>query len=143
MKNEETKNILIAGAMMLTCGMVLFALMAFYLVTSVSAKPDLSEDAIEGGEKSVYDNFAKCLTEKGAIMYGADWCPHCQNQKRIFGDSFRYINYINCEKNYTTCVSAKIEGIPTWIIDGRRYTGEQSLQALANITGCNLNTSSK
>jgi hypothetical protein len=26
-----------------------------------------------------YDNFAKCLTEKGVEMYGASWCSHCQN----------------------------------------------------------------
>ena len=25
--------------------------------------------------------FAQCLEEKGAIFYGAFWCPHCQNYK--------------------------------------------------------------
>lgn len=34
------------------------------------------------------DDFAKCLTEKGAKMYGTSWCGHCKNQKALFGDSF-------------------------------------------------------
>src|SRR3989338_281740 len=37
-----------------------------------------------------YDNFAKCLSEKGAVMYGAmDWCKYTQAQKAMFGKSFR------------------------------------------------------
>ena len=33
------------------------------------------------------DGFAQCLKDKGAIFYGAFWCPHCQNQKKMFGRS--------------------------------------------------------
>ena len=29
--------------------------------------------------------FAQCLSEKAVTMYGADWCPHCQNEKNAFG----------------------------------------------------------
>ncbi len=29
-----------------------------------------------------YDDFAKCLTEKGAVMYGEDWCHYTQGQKQ-------------------------------------------------------------
>ena len=29
-----------------------------------------------------YDSFAKCLADKGAVMYGAmDWCKYTQTQK--------------------------------------------------------------
>ena len=28
-------------------------------------------------------------------MYGTEWCPHCQDQKRAFGTSFKYVQYIN------------------------------------------------
>src|SRR3989344_9366604 len=38
----------------------------------------------------VYDTFAQCLTEKGAIFYGTFWCPHCKDQKELFGNSIKY-----------------------------------------------------
>ena len=48
-----------------------------------------------------YNTFAKCLTEKGLVMYGTDWCPHCQNQKALLGDSFDYITSRACSKLIT------------------------------------------
>jgi len=85
-----------------------------------------------------YDTFAQCLTEKGAVMYGADWCHNCQNQKDMFGKSFDQIDYIDCDKNPQACNSAGINGYPTWIIDGQRYEGTQSLIKLATASGCDL-----
>src|SRR5208337_4897381 len=42
------------------------------------------------------DAFAKCLTAKQAKMYGAFWCPHCEEQREKFGSSVDYIPYIEC-----------------------------------------------
>lgn len=87
------------------------------------------------------DALAKCLTEKGAKMYGADWCPHCKNQKVAFGDSFKYIDYIECDPqgpnaNPEACKAAGIQGYPTWVIDGAKYPGEQDLATLSKLSGC-------
>ena len=41
-----------------------------------------------------YDSFAKCIASKNAKMYGLYWCPHCGDQKREFGASFRYVPYV-------------------------------------------------
>ena len=41
-----------------------------------------------------YDGVAQCLTEKGVKFYGAFWCPHCQNQKKMFGRSARLLPYV-------------------------------------------------
>ena len=74
-----------------------------------------------------YDDFAKCLSSKGAVMYGAYWCPHCQNEKKAFGDSFRLINYVECTEETSKCLAEKINGYPIWIFpDGKRLEGEQS-----------------
>jgi hypothetical protein len=35
-----------------------------------------------------YDGFAKCLASKQAKMYGLYWCPHCAEQKEMFGKPF-------------------------------------------------------
>lgn len=85
-----------------------------------------------------YDTFATCLTEKGAVMYGTDWCPHCQAQKELFGRSFRNIIYINCDKAPEKCDAAGVEGYPTWVINGTSYSSTQPLQKLAAVTGCQL-----
>src|SRR6202049_1187518 len=47
-------------------------------------------------QTSRLDAFAKCLTAKQAKMYGAFWCPHCEEQKEKFGPSFQYAPYIEC-----------------------------------------------
>src|SRR3989344_3569664 len=36
-----------------------------------------------------YDPFAQCLTDNGAKMFGAYWCPHCSDQKKMFGSSWK------------------------------------------------------
>lgn len=91
-----------------------------------------------------YDDFAKCLTEKGAEFYGAFWCPHCRSQKGLFGKSVEYINYIECStpdgnSQLSQCTEKGIEGYPTWIFsDGSRENGEVPLEKLAEKTGCIL-----
>jgi len=87
------------------------------------------------------DALAKCLTEKGVKMYGADWCQHCKNQKAAFGSSFQYVDYVECDPagpnaNPQECINAGINGYPTWIINGVQYSGEQDLGTLANVAGC-------
>ena len=85
-----------------------------------------------------YDAFAQCLTENGAAMYGTDWCGYCQNQKEIFGKSFQYVTYIDCDKSKFACNEAGVTGYPTWFIDGTSYSGVQQLYKLAQLTGCGL-----
>ena len=92
---------------------------------------------------SQYDDFAKCLTEKGAKMFGAYWCSHCKNQKEMFGSSKKYLNYVECDPNGDNanpdlCKSNSVTGYPTGIINGTHYEGEQSLDKLSSLTGCSL-----
>lgn len=91
-----------------------------------------------------YDGLAQCLTEKGAKFYGAFWCPHCQEQKRFFGNSAELLPYVECseadQKTQTPiCVEKKINQYPTWeFADGSRLTGEQQPADLAAKTGCEM-----
>ena len=43
-----------------------------------------------------YDDFASCLFEEQVTMYGTEWCSHCQNQKKTFGKSFKYVDFVDC-----------------------------------------------
>jgi len=80
-----------------------------------------------------YDNFAKCLTEKGAVMYGAiDWCTYTQGQAGMFDKSFKYVDYRD---------ESELAGIntrPTWVYQGKWYEKVQSFQTLAAVTGCKI-----
>ena len=93
---------------------------------------------------SKYDGFASCLSEKGAKFYGAFWCPHCRNQKNIFGKSSKNLPYIECSTpdgngQLAVCTEAGIESYPTWTFsDGSKETGELSLEKLAEKTTCQL-----
>jgi len=89
-----------------------------------------------------YENLAKCLTAKGAVLYGASWCPHCQRQKALFGDMIKDIKYVECQApnggQTEECANAGIKAYPTWIINGKQYLGEKSLEELARLTGCSV-----
>lgn len=80
--------------------------------------------------------LALCLSDQGATMYSLPTCPHCQEQKDIFGDSFRYVDYVNCSENREKCINEGIETVPTWIIDKKKFAGVQELGELAEKAGC-------
>ncbi|KKR78943.1 MAG: hypothetical protein UU24_C0021G0012 [Candidatus Nomurabacteria bacterium GW2011_GWA2_40_9] len=91
-----------------------------------------------------YDTFAQCLTEKGAVFYGAFWCPHCQAQKKLFGSSAKLLPYVECstadgQAQTQICIDKKISGYPTWeFADGTQLNGEIPLAQLAEKTACEL-----
>ena len=86
------------------------------------------------------DAFASCLAEKGVTMYGANWCSHCQNEKRAFGDSFRLVPYVECPDDPQKCLAIGVSSYPTWILPGgTKLEGEQGLEKLAQESGCFLN----
>ena len=95
-----------------------------------------------------YDNFAKCLTSKGISMYGDFRCPHCAEQKKLFGDSFQYVHYLECgtrgqpmtlANQQQACREAQIKHYPTWTFqDGDRLETVQTLEKLSEKTGCKL-----
>lgn len=92
--------------------------------------------AFSSDESGQHDALARCLTQEGVIMYGTDWCPHCQNQKQMFGQSFRYVNYINCDLNSAACDLAGVTGYPTWQFPDGQASGVQSISVLAERSGC-------
>ena len=92
--------------------------------------------------KTVYgnlDKFATCLTAKEVTMYGAYWCPHCADQKELFGSAFKNVNYVECTEEIKTCLEKKVDGYPTWIFkNGERLVGKYPLETLAEKSGCDI-----
>jgi thiol-disulfide isomerase/thioredoxin len=89
-----------------------------------------------------YDALAQCLTEKGVVFYGAYWCPHCLDQKKMFGDSMKYVNYVECDARGENakpeeCQKAGVENYPTWTFPGQeKLKGAHPLEELAKKANC-------
>lgn len=89
--------------------------------------------------------FAQCLAKKGAVMYGAFWCPHCQQQAKLFGDAFKFITYQECDAkgpngNPQICKNQGITSYPTWKFPNHPdLVGEQTFAALAEAANCPIN----
>jgi len=98
---------------------------------------------VSGGPGKL-DGFAQCLKDKDAIFYGAFWCPHCQNQKALFGSSKQYLPYVECsnpdgQSQTEICKQDGIKSYPTWVFpDLSTTTGEVPLTVLADKTKCEL-----
>lgn len=96
------------------------------------------------GKPGRLDAFASCVKDSGALFYGAFWCPHCQNQKAMFGSSAKLLPYIECstpdgKNQLPICNTAGIESYPTWTFaDGTTETGAIPLVTLAEKTQCAL-----
>ena len=93
---------------------------------------------------SKLDAFATCLKDKGVKFYGAFWCPHCQNQTKMFGSSEKNLPYIECSTpngndQLPICKDEHVSSYPTWKFpDGTVQTGEVPLQDLATKSNCSL-----
>lgn len=85
--------------------------------------------------------LARHLTEIGAKEYVAWWCPHCHEQKLLFGkEAYQQINHVECAEGGTNprpdlCKAANIESFPSWEIKGKLYSGVKSLNELADLSG--------
>lgn len=88
--------------------------------------------------ESNLDEFAKCLNEKWAIIYTSQTCGYCQKQKAMFGDSWQYINNIDCNDNPIVCTQAGIQGVPNRKINWEDLMWLQTLETLAEKTGCEI-----
>ena len=94
----------------------------------------------QGPEDPWVRALAEHLSKSDAKFYGASWCPHCSEQKQLFGGSVKRVPYVECSPggpnapSAPTCKEKNISSYPTWIINGQRYTGIQPLDTLAQLS---------
>ena len=93
----------------------------------------------ESTKKSIA--LAKYLKDNGVVKYSAYWCPNCLDQSELFGkEAYKELNVVECArdgKNSQTqlCIDKKIEGFPSWEINGKIIIGVQTLKDLSELTG--------
>ena len=85
--------------------------------------------------------LAEHLTASGAKLYTAYWCPHCHDQKELFGrQATEKLTVIECapdgrNSQRELCEAKKIEGYPSWEIKGQLDSGVKPLAKLAEVSG--------
>ncbi|HKZ04141.1 MAG TPA: vitamin K epoxide reductase family protein [Methylomirabilota bacterium] len=84
--------------------------------------------------------LAKHLARSGAVFYGAYWCPHCQEQKELFGSAAAQLPYVECDPKgrhpqTSRCEGAGVRVFPTWVFGAERREGVQRLEDLAKASG--------
>ncbi|NQV89416.1 MAG: hypothetical protein HQ488_03790 [Parcubacteria group bacterium] len=126
-KSKQSSYYLYGAAAIVAVGLIIFA----------------ANNSASTSGPSIYDEFAQCVTDTGTLMYGAWWCPHCNDQKEAFGSAFDLIDYIECSNASKTmtqeCRDLGIEGYPTWeFSDSSRSGGFMTLEAISAKTGCEL-----
>ena len=120
----------------LVTGIIIVAILVSFIVFNITGNTKKAPNK--------YDSFAKCITDNGVKMYGAYWCSHCNNQKEMFGNSWQYINYIECSLpnkagQTQVCTQAGIKAYPTWEFqDGKRLDGELTFAQLSQYSNCQL-----
>jgi uncharacterized membrane protein len=110
------------------------ALAAVFLVWGYAAS------APPAPEAAYAEGLAEHLAATGAKFYGAYWCPHCTDQKRMFGKAAGQLPYVECDPRSpigkpSVCAAAGIRAFPTWDIGGKRHEGVLSLEELARLSG--------
>tara|TARA_B100001029_G_scaffold165498_1_gene157187 strand:- start:107 stop:850 length:744 start_codon:yes stop_codon:yes gene_type:complete len=84
--------------------------------------------------------LAEHLTKEGAVMYNAYWCPHCHDQKEMFGkEATNKLNLVECASDGLNnqrdlCEAKGITGFPSWEINGSIDSGVKSLKELAELS---------
>jgi len=87
--------------------------------------------------------LAQCVSDSGALFYGAHWCPYCRQQKEYFEGNAGALPYVECYDGprskgmNAACRNAGVRSFPTWVFaDGSVKTGLRSPSQLAADAGC-------
>lgn len=116
----------------------------FWLIIIVLIVAGIGVSVFVSVKPGQLDSFAQCLKEKGVIFYGAFWCPHCAKTKAMFGNSVKYLPYVECstpdgQGQTAICKEKNISSYPTWVFPGGQIlAGEHTLQELSQASGCSL-----
>jgi hypothetical protein len=91
----------------------------------------------EAREPEPEEVLARCLTDRGAVLYSTVWCGPCLRQKALFGPHAHLLNIVDCDEQMEKCRDDNIVAVPTWAFrDGSRRTGPMTLRQLARRTRC-------
>jgi uncharacterized membrane protein/thiol-disulfide isomerase/thioredoxin len=98
------------------------------------------ERALSGQVDPYLKDLASHLNTSGVKFFGAYWCPHCQQQKALFGAAAKFLPYVECSPHgpqapqATECLVRDIKSYPTWLVGETKYAKLLSIEQLARLT---------
>ncbi|AAP99166.1 MULTISPECIES: vitamin K epoxide reductase family protein [Prochlorococcus] len=140
---EEKRDLLFRGLL------ITIVVLLGGLIWSSSVDPNKKETLIidsnlgpiiENKSSLAAIELANHLKEKNIILYSAYWCPHCHDQKEMFGkEAASNLISIECaidgnNSKPELCESKGITGFPSWEIKGKIESGVKSLDQLAELS---------
>jgi hypothetical protein len=138
--HRPLRSLLLLGLSTLALGLVATAGSAAGSASSGSSSPHVGEPLKPSNAEQ--KALSEHLRRRGAVFYGAWWCPACFQQKNLFGkEAGNRLPYVECDKTdagRAICQAANIRAYPTWDLPGKpRLEGVQSLDELKSWSGYN------
>jgi len=111
---------------------ILIIIMSFFAIIKINSseeKEKLSQEGIQ--------NLINELNDKNITLYGMSWCPHCKDQKSLFGENIDELDYIDCDISPDD-ICKELSVVPVWITpDEKIFVGQMSLSEIERISsGC-------
>ncbi len=91
--------------------------------------------ALKEPSVDISQETAQCIADNSKL-YVQLGCSHCETQKEMFGNYVELLDMTDCFYERQICQDVGIRATPTWIINGQKYEGVQSLENLKEFTGC-------
>ncbi len=112
---------------------IVVLVLLFYLVTnSITKYTGYSISSTKNEE------FTDCLNSKDITLYINSENPIETLKDFKSHEYFPSIKIINCLGDIDSCETNGLQDFPTWIIDGKKFSGDISPNELSKISGCEL-----
>ena len=114
---------------------IIFILILIIIGIGITILILINNDTDRISNNSIDKNLVKCISEN-SVVYISSGCVACEKQEKLFGESFKELNVIDCVFESEKCREANITAVPAWFIDEKSYKGVQSIEKLKELTGC-------
>ena len=81
------------------------------------------------------EKVIQCIAENSQLII-KEGCPACASQENLLKENIDKFNVTDCSVESKKCIDLGITHVPTWIINGEKYEGVQSIEKLKELTGC-------
>jgi hypothetical protein len=138
--SKNWKMFLFVGALIVVAGLgVIFALGNNRQKNTLSQNGSGEVAGAVSSQDNYIERLARHLSDSSMVLYGSSLSSETKDQKALFGEAITAIDYVDCDvagnsSNPDECVGQDITIYPTWVYNGEKFEGEQSLSDLAKIT---------
>ena len=86
-------------------------------------------------EEILNPEIIECISNNSRL-YVSKTCSHCAQQEEILSSCLDKLEVIECTSQRERCKEDGITQVPTWIINGEKYTGTKTINEIIDLCGC-------